>query len=177
MQGVMNLIWEKLLPAFGPRPLKSEAASEKILADKLTSLTVRPAAGRETSPLAAKFLGRTFVFPANEQKLEAITVTPDKTGSGVTVALVVRGLTHQFASSHRRWQEDPGTFGTYFNQPAAATSAWATDDTYVIKQCFTETPFYVTHKLRFDGPQVFYDAESNVGFRGTKQPQLVGRAE
>jgi hypothetical protein len=24
---------------------------------------------------------------------------------------------------------------------------------------------------------VFYDAESNVGFRNTKQPQLTGRAE
>jgi hypothetical protein len=46
-----------------------------------------------------------------------------------------------------------------------------------VKQCFTETPYYITHKLRFDGDQVFYDAEANVGFRNTKQPQLVGRAE
>ena len=59
----------------------------------------------------------------------------------------------------------------------SATSAWAQDDTLVVKQCFSETPFYVTHTLRFDGNQLFYDAETNVGFRGTKQPQLVGRAE
>ena len=38
------------------------------------------------------------------------------------------------------------------------------------------TPYYVTHKLRFEGDQVTYDAEANVGFRNTKQPQLVGRA-
>jgi hypothetical protein len=47
----------------------------------------------------------------------------------------------------------------------------------VVKQCFYETPFYLTRKLRFDGQQLIYDAEANVGFRGTKQPQLVGRTE
>jgi hypothetical protein len=46
-----------------------------------------------------------------------------------------------------------------------------------VKQCFTETPFYVTHKFRFDGDQLFYDAQRNVGFGPTKQLQLIGRAE
>ena len=102
---------------------------------------------------------------------------PDQTGLGVTVSLQANGLTHQFASRPRAWQYEPGTFGSYFNQPAAATSAWAADDTFVIKQCFTETPYHVTHQLRFEGDQVFYDAQRNVGFGGTKQAQLTGRAK
>ena len=47
----------------------------------------------------------------------------------------------------------------------------------MVKQCFYETPFYVTRKLRLAGNELFYDAESNLGFRATRQPQLVGRAE
>jgi len=175
MQGVLDLIWEKLLPKMRTTPMLPTTAG-KPLAEKLASLKVRPAAGNETSPLAAKFLGRKFVFPANEQKVEAITVIPDKAGSGVTVAILENGITHQFASSYREWQKDPGSFGTYIDRPAAATSAWAADDTYVVKQCFYETPYYVTHKLRFDGDQVMYDVESNVGFRNTKRPQLTGHA-
>lgn len=177
MQGVMNLVWEKMLPSFGPKRLKADATSQKKLAEKLAGLTVRPVEGTASSPLAAKVLGRKFVFPANEQKLEAITLTPNPGGRGLTVTIQSGGATQQFTSGPREWQKGSGSFGSYIDQPAAATSAWATEDTLVMKQCFTETPYYVTRKLRFDGNQLFYDAEANVGFRNTKQPQLVGRAE
>ena len=177
MQAVLNLIWDKLLPAFGPKRLKADAANQNKLVAKLGSLTVRPAEGAELSALRSKVFGRNFVFPANEQKLETITLTPNTSGKGVTVAIQSGGATKQFTTGYREWQKGRGSFGSYTNEPAAATSAWATDDTLVVKQCFSETPYYVTRKLRFDGSQVFYDVEANVGFRNTKQPQLVGRAE
>jgi hypothetical protein len=176
MQAVLNVIWEKLLPAFEPRPLRADAARSK-LTQRLANLTVPPAEGSATSPVASKILGRKFVFPANEQKLEAITLTPNNGGKGVTVALQIAGDIHRFSTGYREWQEGPGSFGVHTNAPAAATSAWATEDTLVVKQCFRETPYYLTRKLRFDATQLIYDAETNVGFRGTKQPQLVGRAE
>ncbi len=177
MQGVLNLIWDKLLPAFAARRLKSDAAGQKKLDEKLIALSVRPAEGAGTSPLAAKVFGRKFVFPANEQKLESITLVPAANATGVTVVMQADGAAHRFTALHRAWEQGPGSFGSYVDQPAAATSGWIADDTLVVKQCFTETPFYVTHKLRFDGNEVFYDAEANVGFRNTRQPQRVGRAE
>jgi len=177
MQGVLNLIWEKLVPAFGPKRLKSDSATQKKLAEKLANLTVRPAEGVESSSLISKISGRKFVFPANEQKLESITVTPNSSGKGVFVAIQTGGATHQFTAGYREWKKGRGSFGTYLDQPAAATSAWAADDTLVLKQCFYETPYYVTRKLHFEGNQVILDAESNVGFRQTKQPQLIGKAE
>ncbi len=176
MQGVMNLIWEKLLPAFKPGSLPAHAARDP-LKQKLASLTVRPAEGSDTSPLASKISGRKFVFPPNEQKWEAITLTPNKSGHGMTIAIQSAGITHQFTTGYREWQKGRASFGTYMDQPAAATSAWATDDTLVVKQCFSETPYSLTRRLRFDGNQLVYDAETNVGFSNTKQPQLVGRAE
>jgi CubicO group peptidase (beta-lactamase class C family) len=177
MQAVLNLIWEKLLPAFQLKHLKADAANQNKLVAKLGSLTVRPAEGAESSALKSKVLGRKFAFPANEQKLETITLTPNTSGKDVTIAIQSGGTTKQFTTGYREWQKGRGSFSSYTNEPAAATSAWATDDTLMVKQCFSETPYYVTHKLRFDGDQVFYDAEANVGFRNTKQPQLVGRAE
>jgi hypothetical protein len=47
----------------------------------------------------------------------------------------------------------------------------------VVKLCLYETPYYATLKMRFEGDQLFYDAQTNVGFRSTQAPQLVGRAE
>ena len=176
MQNVLNLIWEKLLPAFRERPMMTTTQAKELKA-KLASLSVRPAEGNESSPLAAKVFNRKFTFPANEQKIETITLVPASNGKGVLVTLQANGGTRQFSSGYREWQKGKGSFGTYVEQPAAASCAWKSEDTLVLKQCFTETPYYVTHKLHFDGNQVLYDAESNVGFRNTKQPQLVGRAE
>ena len=42
MQGVMNLVWDKLLPAMQPKRLKADKAAHKKLEAKLASLTVRP---------------------------------------------------------------------------------------------------------------------------------------
>jgi hypothetical protein len=46
-----------------------------------------------------------------------------------------------------------------------------------VKICAYETPFYRMLKLRFADGQLTYNSEVNVGFGGTKQPTLVGKAE
>lgn len=178
MQGVLNLVWDKLLPEFGTKRLRADAATQKKLAEKLAGLTVRPAQGSETSPLAAKISGRKFVFPENTQKLEALTFNSDG-NKGTVISIQARGTAYSFTAGYREWQRGPATGGdyTFTNNPAAATAAWASEDTMVVKQCLTETPFYVTHQFRFEGDQVFYDLQRNVGFGATKQPRLVGRAE
>jgi hypothetical protein len=59
--------------------------------------------------------------------------------------------------------------------PIAAAGSWTADDTYTVKLCLYETPFYTTLCLRFEGEQLFVDAEHNVAFGPTTLPQLVGR--
>jgi len=180
MQGVLNLVWEKLLPAFpvreSDRPYMGTISGKELKA-RLSTLTLRPAEGTETSSLAAKVLGQQFVFPANEQKLEAITVMTNSDGKGIRVAIQAGGSKSEFAAGYREWQKGRVTFGTYTNAPIATTWAWSAEDTLVIKQCFTETPYYATYKLRLDGDQLFYDVQRNAGFGPTRQPQLVGRAK
>ena len=117
------------------------------------------------------------MFPANEQKLEAITVTSNNDGSGVRMFIQSAGAKSEFTTGYRDWKPGRGSFGTYTDAPAAATFAWGADDTLLVKQCFTETPFHITHQLRFDGSQLSYEAQRNVGFGATRQPPLVGRAE
>ncbi len=177
MQGVLNLLWDKLLPAFAPKRLKADASNRNLLALKLRGLTVRTAEGAESSALAARIFSRRFVFPANEQKLEAITVDRDRRGKGMILTVQAGGVTNQFSCGHGEWKKGRGSFGTYADVPAATSCAWIAEDALVLKQCFYETPYYVMSKLRFAGNEVFYDAETNVGFLATKQRQLVGRME
>ena len=65
---------------------------------------------------------------------------------------------------------DPG------EHKVAATGAWTADDTFAVKLCPYETPFYVTLSFRFQGDELRFDSEYNASFGPTTLPQLVGRA-
>jgi CubicO group peptidase (beta-lactamase class C family) len=176
MQGVLNLIWDNLLPAMQSAPLPANEGARKELEGALSKLVLAMPEGAAASPIAAKISGKRFVFPANAQKLEAITF---ESAAGPAPALVVRvnGADHRIASGHRAWEKGRMAFGAFTNQPVAVAGAWTADDTYTAKFCFHETPTSVTANLKFSGDQLIFDAEYNVVFGPTKLPQLVGRSE
>ena len=70
-----------------------------------------------------------------------------------------------------------GEWCHYFDSAWLIQTNWTADDIYTAKFCFHETPTSVTASLRFSGDQLLYDAEYNVAFGPTKQPQLIGRSE
>jgi CubicO group peptidase (beta-lactamase class C family) len=177
MQGVMNLVWEKLLPAMQPKRLSTDSVNRKKLEARLAGLAVALPQGAAWSPVLASVAGRKYVFPANDPKLESVMVSPDASGSGWSLLTRTAGVESRIAVGDRTWKKARGTFGPLVDQPIAASAAWATEDTLVIKVCACETPFYTTVRLRFDGNTVIREAETNVGFGGTKQPRLVGQME
>jgi hypothetical protein len=177
MQAVLNIIWDKLLPAFQLKRLKADVEGQGALQRTLAGLHVRLPQGAASSPMVSRVAGRKFIFPANEQKLNAVTMAQTPDLKGITLALQVNGAENRYIANFGEWRKSRGAFATYADTPLAVSAAWVSNDTCVVKLCLYETPYYAMLKIRFDGNQVFYDAEINVGFRNTKQPQLVGRAE
>jgi CubicO group peptidase (beta-lactamase class C family) len=177
MQAVLNLVWDRLLPGFQTGALPADPAGAARLRERLAGLRVRAVEGGETSPVASKIGGKRFVFPANDQKLEWIALRPASGGKRTEVSLRVDGADRAIACGHREWVKGPGAFDAYAGAPAAASGAWTADDTFVVKQCLTETPFVLTMTLRFAGAEVTCAREMNVGFGPTKKPALTGRAE
>jgi CubicO group peptidase (beta-lactamase class C family) len=176
MQGVMNLIWDKLLPAIQTSPLPANEDARMNLERTLSNLTLPMPRGAASSPVAAQISGKRFVFPANNQKLEAITFA-SIAGNAPTLVVRVHGADYRLASGLGAWQKGRMAYGAMTNQPVAVAGAWTADDIYTAKICFHETPTSVTASLKFSGDQLLYDAEYNVAFGPTKQPQLIGRAE
>jgi CubicO group peptidase (beta-lactamase class C family) len=178
MQAVLNLVWDKLLPALGPKPLEPDSEAEKALRGRLAGLTMRPQQGSQAGEAAAKAAGKTYVFPPNPQKLKAITMEADgKRDEATLVVRLAEGEPQRIACPRGAWRKTRLALGTLPTQPAAASGAWTADDTFTAKVCFFETPFTVTLGLKFADNQLFLDNTSNVGFGPTKQPQLVGKAE
>ena len=172
MQGVLDLVWDKLLPALKPSPTAPDEANRDKLASKLKGLSLRP---QESPSSPAMATGKRYSFPTNDQKLEAITLE----GSGEATTLVVRvaGSDRRIACGAGSWKKGRFAFGPLADQPAAASGGWTAGDTYAAKVCFYETPFLASVRLKFSGDEVRFDARSNVGFGATASPQLVGKAE
>lgn len=173
LQAVLNLVWDKLLPAMGlaPRPADEKTVAE--LTKTLKGLSIRPASGA-ARPMPT-VLGKKYAFPANPQKYEAVTLE-EKDGA-VTLVARIDGTDCRIACGKDGWQRGRAAWGRLPDQPAAASGAWTADDTFTAKVCFVETPFVRTIRLKFDGGEVRFTSELNVGFGATKDTPLVGKAE
>ena len=177
MQAVLNLVWDKLLPAFRSETLPADEVHCKQLAQKLGSLKLRTADGQETSPLAAKIAGRKFVFAQNDQKLESLTLAAGDTPNGVTLVTRIAGKESCYPCGYRDWKCGRGVFGDLTDEPVAGTVAWAADDTCVIRLCAYETPSQITLRLKFEGDRVTLSSEADATFGPAKRGPLTGKAE
>ncbi len=78
---------------------------------------------------------------------------------------------------HKKRQSQQAAWSQLERQPIAASGAWTADNTFTAKLCFYETPYVVTLTLTFSGDELRVDAETNVGFGPTRQPQRIGKTE
>jgi CubicO group peptidase (beta-lactamase class C family) len=178
MQGALNLVWDKLLPAIrSTSPLPADQAAAGQLQQTLKALSLRPQTG-PASPADKAVLGRRYVFPANDRKLESIALEAEGSGGGpVTLVARIDGVERRIACGPGAWEKGRAAWGRQPEQPAAASGAWTAGDTFTAKLCFYETPFILTLELTFAGDELRCAGKWNVGFGPTVEPQLVGRAE
>ena len=175
MQSVMNLVWEKLLPALQSGPMSANTESQEKLKKTLAGLKLPPQKGSGAKGAAEKLTGKTFVFPENEQKLESIAFSEEE--GGPTLTLKCDGKEQRIAIGDGEWRKGQVAYGRFAEQPVAASGGWTADDIYTAKLCFYQTPFILTLTLKPRGDDLVYDSEMNVNFGPTKLPQLVGKAK
>jgi CubicO group peptidase (beta-lactamase class C family) len=185
LAGVMNLVWDKLLPAMQDHALPPDprALNLKYLRATLARLTMHLPSGSASPGPAAPMSGRKFVFPANDRKIESATLTFGPKGNAATLAIQINGVEQKIECGDGAWTTGRMTFAQDIvekpeEQPVAAAGAWTEDGVYKAKLIFYQTPFYVTFTLKFSGDQLIFDTEYNVVRRGpAQQPQLIGQVQ
>jgi hypothetical protein len=176
MQSVMNLVWETLLPAMQPTSLTSGNEIRQRLKHMLEGLSLRVPQG---SGHPAEVSGKKYVFPDTDNQLTLETLSLESDGQDDPVTLVVQsdGIEQRIVCAHGSWQEGQAAWGPLPQQPMAASGAWTQDNTFTAKLCFYETPYVITVNLTFSENEVRYNAEANVGFGPTKEPERIGKTE
>ena len=180
MQSVMNLVWDKLLPAMQSTPLPANAVAQRALTTTLARLTMRAPAGKPTSPLASAISGKWYELGDNERGIKAVSL--DLTSNAP--AIVVRTASGEMRTplGLGTWVRTPTGFLNGIDRmlsvperpQVAASGAWTADSVFRVKLVAPETPFYSTLDFRFGGDRVVVDGEQNVSFGPTKLPRVEG---
>lgn len=174
MGSVMNLVWDRLVPALKTGTLPNDAGARQKLTAKLASLKLKTPSGTATSAAAQSAAGKRFTFEKNPQSIESIALEAPPAGGRVSLALRIAGTDQRLAVGHNNWEK--GTLATTATPDAvAASGAWTTPDTYTVTVVRYRTPFATTYNLRFGGDQLFVKAEQNVGAADTRISEFVGK--
>ena len=175
MQGVLNLVWDKLLPAMSHDALPADEAANQKLQSKLASLTMPTQSGTLSVHIPQEASGKIFSFAANSQKVESLGLEFGKNGDPATlIAKFNGGAEQRITCGHGDWKKGRLAFGTLPDQPAAVSGAWTANDIYTAKICLYETPFVITAVLDFSNDKLRYEPNWNVSFGLTKPGALVG---
>ena len=180
MQVVLNVVWEKLLPAMSKIRLTANEDSNAGLARTLKSLTLTPPQGASTSPKAAHFSGKTYTFEPYNETLRSLRFDFSDDVCIMTYRILGGGKqrgVHRLTIGYGTWKEGVAFLSEGRPQPVAASGVWTTEDTFMLTLCQFETPFILTIHCRFADKRLFYDFKVNVSFDPLERPQLVGIAE
>jgi CubicO group peptidase (beta-lactamase class C family) len=171
MQSVLNLVWDKLLPAMGPAPLAANPAADAELEQTLKHLSLR---AQDGSAVPAPELGRTYRFAPNEQGLETVSLQASEPGVTVLKARI-GGVDRRIECGRGQWHKCQAGWGPGA-EPMAASGGWTAPDTFTARVCLYQTPFVYKLILKFSGDEVRYQRRANVGFGATSEAELVGSA-
>jgi CubicO group peptidase (beta-lactamase class C family) len=175
LQGVLNVLWAKLLPALQNKSaLPADAAAHAKLKAKLASLSLKHPAAIAPPPLAQEIAGRRYAFPKNALGLEAVTLAPASSVAGATqLTTVVAGKRERTDLAPGEWVEGEVESGPLAG-PVALSGAWTAADTFTVEVARTRTPIVLTHRLKFAGDEVTLELQPNVG---AAMPAIKGRRE
>jgi CubicO group peptidase (beta-lactamase class C family) len=170
LQGVLNVVWAKLLPALQAKTsgtLAADAAAERQLRGRLAGLALKtPVAVAGGVPaMVAVVAGKRFVFPKNALAAESVMLAPMAGDPRATEFVATIGGVEQRAKvAAGAWVKGELDSGPSAG-PVAVSGAWTAADTFTLDVVRYHTPFAARYRLKFsaDGESVTLETQPNVG--------------
>ena len=167
-QGMVDAVWNHLLPAFQPAALKPSPAT-RALSQRLKQLTLVPPAGQPDSPQVKQLAGKTYRFEANSLKIVSLQLKANQ------LILTTDKGEQKLSYRPSAWTTGTASLSDYPSKRVATRAVWPSPETLVLTVCAYETPYIHTLTCQFGADRVTLNLKTNVGFGPTESPALVGR--
>lgn len=151
---ILDILWEKLLPAIDPARL--DPGKETELEQTLAGLQIPVVEGAARSERGAEASGRTFALADTGSGIRTLRFCFESPAP--VIEITTQKGTLRLPVGYGQWLTsetgyDPDGFScdnVIFFGSAAACGAWQEDE-YVLKLVYTRTPFVDTLRVRFEG--------------------------
>lgn len=173
MQGIMNMVWDNLLPAMSPQALPEDEAAFAELKNKLETLALDPTQGNPSSGIAADVSGKKYLIQGANAEFNAISF--DLNADHKNITLWVNGEAQEVPVGYGEMKTGEMTIPGWGKVPVASSGAWTNDNTYRAMMYHVSAPHAIIFNFIFSGNEVTIDSEYNVMFGPTKRPQLKGK--
>lgn len=165
LQGVLDRVWEHLLPAFDADGAPDPAADD-ALAERLASLRLAP-----PSPAAAparSLVGRTLHLADRPLGIASVRVA-DASATGAVTALEATdagGRVRRLAVGDGRWALGTLPWAGRAESPVAVAGAWVAPDVHELHVRWYETPSCLVLRTHVDGDRAHVTGGLTVTFDG-----------
>ncbi|WP_309119139.1 serine hydrolase [Paenibacillus sp.] len=159
MQGILSLVWTRLLPGLQEDAAEDDAAYAALLR-RQAELAIPAVAGDADSATARRVSGNVYELEDNGFGLRhaAFRFIDDR----AMIALTGGGEPIVLRCGYGEWLESRIERGG-FAEPVWARGGWRPDGAFAMTICWTRTPFVDEATCRFEGDRVVWSAVRNVG--------------
>ena len=180
MQRIMNIAWQRLLPAFSQTPLAEDAEAHGRLQAQLRRLAIPIPQSQGEDAGRARWLGRHWEFADNPLGVESLSLAQE--GDGSLVSISVSGRAHHVRSSASTWVS--GETELELGAPLlgakpvpyriAASEHWSDENAMHLRIAYTETPRLTSLEFLFSDEALTVSIKHHGSFGAGDIAPLVG---
>ncbi|MFD0693120.1 serine hydrolase domain-containing protein [Paenibacillus sp. GCM10027628] len=175
MQIVLDVIWERLLPAMKDEALPaSDKGAVEALDQRLQGLRLESPRMDPSSSLEAEITGIEYVLEDNEERLRACSF--DFNDAVITLHIENDRGKHAVYFGRNEWSEGTYTLHMREANPGFGSATWRDTNTLVLTLRYVETPFCLTVTCTFLEGTIQLQIKQNVSFGGGDPNILTGKA-
>ena len=174
MQQVLNIVWDRVVPALASAPaLPENKEANQRLTRAITDLEIpRPKA--EANLPKIDLAGKKFTMDKNEQQLETIEFRK-LSESELEIAITQSGKTQTLTFPFQGWKRARYALDNGKEQDVGLCVSRTDATTWNARVCLVETPFVIHWELKVDSDQLKFHSKSNVGFANVDRGAVLGK--
>jgi hypothetical protein len=175
MQGILDMVYDNILPAMKEEPLPADPDALDELQTKLDDLKLEPTQGNPSSNLASEISGKKYNIPQGKSEYEAISF--EFTSDDKTLSMWFDGEEQKIPVGYGEMLTGKMVLPRFGKTSVATSGAWKSENTYRVFMYHVESPHAIFYNFTFNGNEVAIDSEYNVTFGPAARPQVVGVLE
>jgi CubicO group peptidase (beta-lactamase class C family) len=174
LQGILNVVWEQLLPAFKEGSLPADQEGVEQMKQKLQNLAITLAEGQEHSTMASELSGLSYSMDENTSSIKSISFNFDASPAEITIT--TDHESYSFKAGYQHTEKGVFPNPQLVSQNVAVSGAWEAPDTYRVNLIYYETPQSMNLTFKFEGNKLFWDTEHTASFGPRHLKQMKGTA-